>query len=212
MARRTANTVRGVATPCRAAISIAYDPQSGRFLTQDPIGLAGGVNLHAYAGNNPVTFSDPFGLCVKGNSTQSQGITDCEKFAVMVEETAKDSKSTEAFVRALGKTFAGFPEGKLTLAFQPVNKSLDLGGTGFRSEMNDGDGHPWRHGAAFIVAGYDLGQAAATGLAAVWEAPLTRGASGPDVRLGADAAAIGASLANGDLQPSHVAEWIRDWW
>jgi RHS repeat-associated protein len=40
-----------------------YDGATGRFLTQDPIGLAGGVNLYAYAGNNPVAFSDPFGLC-----------------------------------------------------------------------------------------------------------------------------------------------------
>jgi RHS repeat-associated protein len=40
-----------------------YDPQTGRFLTQDPIGLAGGVNLYSYAGNNPINFDDPFGLC-----------------------------------------------------------------------------------------------------------------------------------------------------
>jgi hypothetical protein len=39
-----------------------YDPQTGRFLSQDPIGLAGGVNLYAYAGNNPASYSDPFGL------------------------------------------------------------------------------------------------------------------------------------------------------
>ncbi|MBK6779768.1 MAG: hypothetical protein IPI38_17465 [Gemmatimonadetes bacterium] len=35
----------------------------GILLTQDPIGLAGGVNLYSYAGNNPIAFSDPFGLC-----------------------------------------------------------------------------------------------------------------------------------------------------
>ncbi len=44
-----------------------YDPQTGRFLTQDPIGLAGGVNLYSYAGSNPVTFTDPFGLCPKND-------------------------------------------------------------------------------------------------------------------------------------------------
>ena len=40
-----------------------YDPQTERFLTQDPMGLGGGLNLYAYAGNNPTSFSDPFGLC-----------------------------------------------------------------------------------------------------------------------------------------------------
>ncbi|MBK8245985.1 MAG: hypothetical protein IPK85_01065 [Gemmatimonadetes bacterium] len=40
-----------------------YDPKSGRFTQEDPIGLAGGLNLYGYAGGDPVNFSDPFGLC-----------------------------------------------------------------------------------------------------------------------------------------------------
>ena len=40
-----------------------YDPATGRFTQEDPIGLAGGMNLYGYAGGDPVNFSDPFGLC-----------------------------------------------------------------------------------------------------------------------------------------------------
>jgi len=40
-----------------------YDPTQGRFLTRDPIGFAGGdVNLYAYVSNDPVNWSDPWGL------------------------------------------------------------------------------------------------------------------------------------------------------
>lgn len=38
-----------------------YDPDSGRFTQQDPIGLAGGLNLYQYA-PNPLGWIDPLGL------------------------------------------------------------------------------------------------------------------------------------------------------
>lgn len=41
----------------------AYDQHTGRWLQEDPIGVAGGVNLYQFNGSNPVSFSDPFGLC-----------------------------------------------------------------------------------------------------------------------------------------------------
>lgn len=39
-----------------------YDPQVGRFISEDPTGLAGGINGYAYAGNDPVNGRDPTGL------------------------------------------------------------------------------------------------------------------------------------------------------
>ena len=38
------------------------DPATGKFTQEDPIGLAGGVNLYGFAAGNPVNYSDPFGL------------------------------------------------------------------------------------------------------------------------------------------------------
>ena len=41
-----------------------YDPATGVWLQEDPIGLAGGVNLYQYNGNDPNSFGDPFGLAI----------------------------------------------------------------------------------------------------------------------------------------------------
>jgi RHS repeat-associated protein len=42
-----------------------YDPATGQFTQPDPIGLAGGLNSYGFAAGDPVTYSDPYGLCAK---------------------------------------------------------------------------------------------------------------------------------------------------
>jgi RHS repeat-associated protein len=43
-----------------------YEPISGRFINEDPIGFAGGdTNFYAYVRNNPVNMVDPLGLTLK---------------------------------------------------------------------------------------------------------------------------------------------------
>jgi RHS repeat-associated protein len=41
-----------------------FDPQAGRFLSEDPSGFRGGINLYAYTMNSPTGWIDPTGLAM----------------------------------------------------------------------------------------------------------------------------------------------------
>lgn len=49
-----------------------YEPQSGRFLSEDPIGLEGGLNPTVFAHDDPVNFADPTGTeeCPSGTNAE----------------------------------------------------------------------------------------------------------------------------------------------
>ena len=57
-----------------------YDPSLARFVSEDPIGLAGGLNAYAYVGNDPVNRRDPSGLhweCYRGTDEDGENMAIC---------------------------------------------------------------------------------------------------------------------------------------
>jgi len=46
----------------------------GLLTQEDPIGIAGGLNLYGFANGDPINFSDPFGLC----PPEDDNLDDCE--------------------------------------------------------------------------------------------------------------------------------------
>jgi hypothetical protein len=59
-----------------------YNQKLGRFLQTDPIGQAGGLNLYAYVGNDPVNLIDPWGFNPYECENRPDGVRVCGKVTV----------------------------------------------------------------------------------------------------------------------------------
>lgn len=93
-----------------------YDPQIGRFLTEDPIKFQGGSNFYAYVGNNPVNLTDPLGL--------EEKLPDDDGSPIGPDEyDAMDKEAKEAVKRCMAKL-------KCPSGTSPVIKEIICGKSG----------------------------------------------------------------------------------
>ena len=97
-----------------------YCPNIAKWLTRDPIGETGGVNLYAFVLNNPVSWVDPWGLEVL-----DEGMVEC-----MIKEWKKiTKKEKDAIIEGFiyGVMFAGAYSSKFGPSFGVVGGGFMTG-------------------------------------------------------------------------------------
>ncbi len=129
-----------------------YDPNAGRYLSPDPLGVAGGLNAYAYVGNNPMGYSDPLGLVLfafdgTGNSDPApagDSISNVRKFYLAYDENVN---GMAFYITGIGTVNEDMPykgnmltgdgfEQRITLGFTFLEKLIDGGNDTFTLDID----------------------------------------------------------------------------
>ena len=90
-----------------------YDSGTGRYVTSDPIGLAGGINTYSYVRGNPLAYADPLGLVRWKGTYHSRGYVDPVGVVFINFDLTSDcinGRQAQVSVLASGPTIGvGFP-------------------------------------------------------------------------------------------------------
>ncbi len=98
-----------------------YDPEALRFLSEDPIGLGGGLNVYVFSAGDPVNGADPLGLCPPGFTAR------------YVTIGYANAPATEKQCFAIENGFSGTASSRGSGRTGPSSGGVDVSGTKVRA-------------------------------------------------------------------------------
>ena len=119
-----------------------YEPTTGRFTQEDPIGLAGRLNPYGFANGDPVNFSDPFGLCPNGPDPCPWYVNFLAGFDAGVNETSDEPAGINQESRAFrwgqgfGRFAAAIRAGQTGIGAENLDPQIGVAGSGASGPSN----------------------------------------------------------------------------
>jgi len=115
----------------------SYDPNTARFTQEDPLGLAGGLNVYGFAGGDPVSYADPFGLSAEENAASGVDcrVVKCPSTLKVITNPEVQKRAQEMYRETLkdgherGAVLYNGPKGTIVVGPTIVGTGYDANGT-----------------------------------------------------------------------------------
>ncbi len=130
-----------------------YDPNAGRFISEDPIGFRGSSNFYKYVANNPTDLTDPTGLQPNKWSLYHNCLQSClhDTLNCNLRQFARDIKRT-----AIGGPIVGVGVCGTITAFEPYLAPVFLPCAGVATVST------WAIGGALSFTSWTIGNVSST--------------------------------------------------